>query len=205
VNSFDGGGGGDVLVGLGGDDLYFVRSNDRVVEAAGGGSDRVLALASFALEAGSQVELLTTADNLGSAAINLTGNEFAQFLYGNAGANRLDGKAGADVLTGLGGADLFAFTSALGSTNVDRITDFQAGIDKIALDHGLFAGLGLGALNPNAFFAGGAAHDADDRIVYNAATGQILFDADGSGLGAAVLFATLDTRPALAAGDFTVI
>jgi serralysin len=52
---------------------------------------------------------------------------------------------------------------------------------------------------------GSAAGDADDRVVYNNATGQLFYDADGNGAGAAVLFATLQGHPALAASDFTVI
>ena len=64
---------------------------------------------------------------------------------------------------------------------------------------------GLGALNANAFFAGTAAHDADDRIIYNSATGQLFYDADGNGAGAAVLFATLQAGTVLAVSDFQVI
>ena len=67
-----------------------------MAEAAGGGSDRCYAAASFTLEAGSHVEKLTTIDNLGTAAFNLVGNELAQYIYGNAGANRLDGGGGAE-------------------------------------------------------------------------------------------------------------
>ena len=112
ANRLDGGGGGDVMVGFEGDDIYYTRhASDRALESAGQGFDRVLAGASFALEAGSEVEFFTTIDNLGTAAIDLTGNALSQFLYGNAGANRLDGKGGADVMTGFGGADNFAFTS----------------------------------------------------------------------------------------------
>ena len=64
---------------------------------------------------------------------------------------------------------------------------------------------GLGTLNSNAFFAGTAAHDADDRIIYDQASGNLYYDADGNGAGAALLFATLQGAPALTAGDFTVI
>ena len=49
------------------------------------------------------------------------------------------------------------------------------------------------------------AQDADDRILYDAATGNLYFDADGNGAGAAVLFATLNSHPVINAGDFTVI
>ena len=205
VNSFDGGGGGDVMVGFEGNDLYFVRSGDRVLESTGGGTDRVLGLSSFVLEAGSQVELLTTADNLATTAIDLVGNELAQYLYGNAGANRLDGKGGADVLTGFGGADSFAFTTALGGGNIDRVTDYNVADDTILLDDAVFAGLGLGALPAGAFVTGSAAQDASDRIIYNPATGSLFFDADGSGAGAAVQFATLATGLNLTASDFAVI
>ena len=149
--------------------------------------------------------LLTTIDNLPTTAINLTGNGLSQYIYGNAGANMLDGKSGADVMTGFGGADSFAFTSALGGGNVDRVADFSAVDDTILLDDAVFAGLALGALNANAFVIGSQAGDADDRIIYNSATGALLFDADGNGAGAAVHFATVDGVPFVAASDFLVI
>jgi Ca2+-binding RTX toxin-like protein len=160
---------------------------------------------SYTLNSGAQAETLSTLDWAGTAAISLTGNELGNYVIGNAGANVLDGKGGFDALQGLGGADTFAFTTALGSANVDHIADMVSGTDRIALDHGVFAGLGLGALNANAFVIGTAAGDADDRIVYNSATGELFFDADGNGAGAAVLFAVLDGHPLLAASDFTVI
>jgi len=204
-NQLDGGGGGDTMLGLGGDDFYVIRNTaDRAVETAGAGSDRVLAETSFALEAGSEIELMTTADSFATAAINLTGNELAQYLYGNAGANMLDGKGGADVMTGFEGADTFAFSRPLGGGNIDRITDFASGVDKIALDHDLF-GLGIGPLPASAFVTGSAAADADDRIIYDSTTGALYYDADGNGAGAAVQFATLGGAPALTASDFIVI
>jgi Ca2+-binding RTX toxin-like protein len=205
ANYINGGGGGDIFDGLGGNDTYVVDTGDRVYEAAGRGFDSVAAKVGYTLLAGQEIELLSTSDNGGTAAINLTGNELGQVLVGNAGANVLDGGNGNDLLQGLGGADTFQFSTALGAGNVDTILDFAAG-DKIALDDAVFTAVGApGALNPNAFFAGAAAHDADDRIIYNSATGQLYYDADGNGAGAQVLFATLSGLPVLAAGDFTVI
>ena len=61
-----------------------------------------------------------------------------------------------------------------------------------------------GALAPGAFQTGTAAHDADDRIIYDPATGNLFFDADGNGAGAAVLFATLQGAPAILSTDFIV-
>jgi Ca2+-binding RTX toxin-like protein len=206
ANSLDSGGGGDTMVGLGGDDFYFVHnSSDRAVEAAAGGTDRVFAAVNFTLEAGSAVETISTDFNAGVGAINLTGNELAQTVFGNAGVNVLDGKAGLDTLTGFAGADTFAFTTALGAGNVDQVTDFQAGVDKIRLENAIFTGLAPGALPAGAFVVGAAAVDADDRIIYNNATGALLFDADGVGGAAAVQFATLLGLPVIAASDFTVI
>ena len=206
ANTLDGGGGGDVMAGLEGDDRYIIRSSaDRVIEAAGGGNDRVFAAASFVLQPGSAVETLSTIDNLGTTAINLTGNELGQHLFGNEGANMLDGKLGNDILYGFGGTDTFQFTTVLGANNVDRIADFATGVDKIALDDFIFGGLTAGALDPNAFFVGSAAHDADDRIIYNQTTGALYFDYDGNGVGTAVQFATLVGHPVLAASDFAVI
>ena len=95
-----------------------------VLEGAGGaGVDVVRASASYALQGGSEIELLTTTNAKGKGAINLTGNEFAQELTGNAGANILDAKGGADTLTGGAGKDVFM----LGGGGVDRITDYAKG------------------------------------------------------------------------------
>lgn len=112
---------------------------------------------------------------------------------------------GRDLLAGFGGADSFRFSTALGPGNVDAIADFVSGTDRIRLDDAVFAGVGgLGALAAGAFVTGTAAGDADDRIIYNGATGQLFFDADGSGAGAAVLFATLTGHPTLVASDFVI-
>ena len=207
ANVLSGGpGGADLLQGLGGNDTYFVDGNDQVLEDAGGGFDYVVARASYILAAGVSVELMSTDNNAGTASVNLTGNELGQVLVGNAGANVINGGLGNDLLQGLGGADIFQFTTALGAGNVDTVDDFVSGTDKIALDDAVFTAVGApGALNPNAFFAGAAAHDADDRIIYDSATGNLFFDADGNGAGAAVLFANLSGHPIITATDFTVI
>jgi hypothetical protein len=206
ANVLNGGGGADRMVGFGGNDLYVVdNAGDQVVEIAGQGSDIVYALANYTLAAGTDIERLSAIDWSSTSAINLTGNELANLVEGNAGANTLNGGGGADVMVGFGGADSFAFTTALGGGNVDRIADFNAVDDTIALDHTVFAALGVGALNASAFVTGTSAQDADDRIIYDQATGNLYYDADGSGSGAAIQFATLQGVPVITASDFQVI
>jgi predicted extracellular nuclease len=206
ANFLEGGGGADVLIGLAGNDVYVVDSaSDYVAESGGGGRDVVYARASFALGSGQEVEVLSTASQAATTAIDLTGNELGNEILGNAGANVLNGGAGGDFLFGLGGADTFAFTTALGGGNVDHVGDFLALDDTVALDHNVFTGLGVGALGANAFALGTAAGDADDRIIYDQASGRLWFDADGNGAGAQVLFAVLDGGPVITASDFTVI
>jgi len=205
-NTLDGGGGGDVLRGFAGNDVYIVRNaGDQIVETAGQGTDAAYATVNYTLAAGSSVETLAVAFPSETAGIDLTGNAFAQALVGSAGDNTLDGGGGADTLRGLGGHDSFAFTTALGGGNVDTILDFVAADDQILLDDAVFAGLGLGALSAGAFRTGTTALDADDRILYDSATGRLFFDSDGAGGAAAVQFATLSGHPALSVSDFTVI
>ncbi|HVQ07464.1 MAG TPA: Ig-like domain-containing protein [Allosphingosinicella sp.] len=208
ANNIRGGGGGDSLYGFAGNDTYFVSSAaDQVFEQASSGADAVYTAGSYTLAAGQEIEFLST-DNFASTApgINLTGNEFANTIYGNDGNNILDGKGGNDALVGLAGADTFAFTTALGPNNVDLVFGFQQGVDKIALDDAIFTAIGgLGTLDANAFHTGAAAHDATDRIIYNSATGQLYYDADGIGGMAAIQFATTSPGLALTASDFQVI
>jgi Ca2+-binding RTX toxin-like protein len=206
-NVLNGGGGADLMVGWAGNDWFFVdNAGDAVAEVVGDGADRVFAGASWTLSAGAEVELLTTDFHTGTSAIDLTGNELANTIHGNDGANVLDGKDGSDSLVGRAGDDTFAFTTALGPNNVDLVFGFEHGGDKIALDDAVFAQLGgPGALNASAFVIGTAAGDADDRVIYDGATGQLYYDADGSGGGAAILFATLTGAPTLTASDFQVI
>ncbi|WP_348633253.1 calcium-binding protein [Mesorhizobium sp. LSHC420B00] len=126
-------------------------------------------------------------------------------MQGNAGANVINGLGGADILTGNGGNDTFMFNSALGAGNIDKVTDFNKLQDKIHLDDAVFAGLKLGGLSADAFFAGTAAHDSSDHIIYNSSTGALSFDSDGIGGISQIQFATLSPGLSLTAGSFLVI
>ncbi|WP_019903589.1 M10 family metallopeptidase C-terminal domain-containing protein [Methylobacterium sp. 77] len=103
-----GGTGDDTMSGGADDDIYFVDSAaDRVLEAVGGGADRVLTSFSYILEAGQEIERLEVATATSVNAIDLTGNAFGNTLVGNDGSNRLDGMGGIDTLSGRGGSDTY--------------------------------------------------------------------------------------------------
>jgi hypothetical protein len=76
------------------------------------------------------------------------------FLNGGGGNDVLVGNAGNDTLTGGAGADHFLFNTALGTTNVDRITDFARGVDKIVLGDDVFTALTAGAFTSAMFRKG---------------------------------------------------
>ncbi|TPG13211.1 FG-GAP-like repeat-containing protein [Sphingomonas oligophenolica] len=205
-NVMNGNGGVDTLIGLKGDDIFQVgNSASIVVENPGEGYDTVYANVSYALAAGQSIEVLSAQVQGGTEAINLTGNDQAQSVIGNNGANVLNGGGGMDTLYGLAGDDTFAFSTKPGSGNVVTIADFGNGADKLALSTGVFGGMAVGTLSASHFVIGAAATTADQHIVYNQATGQLFYDADGSGAGAAVLFATVAPGTVITANMIAVI
>lgn len=132
------------------------------------------------------------------------GTEFADKVNLDKGDDVLNGKGGSDILTGGKGKDTFEFDTALGAGNVDTIKDFSTKDDTIHLSSAIFSGLATGKLAAGAFAVGAAAQDADDRILYDKGTGALSFDADGSGGGAAIKFASIGKNLDLSADDFFV-
>ncbi|GJD40912.1 M10 family metallopeptidase C-terminal domain-containing protein [Methylobacterium bullatum] len=130
ANVLDGGAGADSLYGRDGDDTFIVSAaTDKVFEALNDGADTVKAAVDYGLAAGQSIETLRTARDTGTAAIDLTGNEFANKILGNDGLNILSGGDGADLLYGRGGADTFVF-DRLGDSTVsgagrDTLKDFS--------------------------------------------------------------------------------
>jgi serralysin len=128
-------------------------------------------------------------------------------LIGGAGIDTLIGGIGIDTLTGGANNDFFVFNAPLSAANRDNVTDFSAPLDTFRLENAVMTKLGAaGALNVNAFFAGAAASDASDRIIYNQVTGALIYDSNGNAAGGAIQIATLTTlKPVLTAADFVVI
>lgn len=136
----------------------------------------------------------------------LRGGKKADILAGGDGDDHLNGGLGKDKLTGGFGEDVFAFTTRLGKANVDRILDFSSSEDAIHLSSKVFGRLSKGALSQEAFHVGTKAAEADDRIVFNAKTGALSYDRDGSGTKhAAVKFAQLSVNTLLTADDFFIV
>jgi len=214
-DTMSGGLGSDVLTGGVGNDTYFVDALDTVTELAGQGTDTVTASESFTLGASVEIEVLLT--EAGASAINLTGNDIANTVTGNDGVNQLSGQGGNDILNGgLGndilsggkGKDRFVFDSRPDAKlNLDRILDFKAKDDTIALENAVFVKLGkkAGALKASMFYAGKKAHDKDDRVIYDKKTGSLYYDADGTGKSKAVKFATVKKGTFIDHHDFLVI
>ncbi|WP_333717197.1 calcium-binding protein [Sphingobium yanoikuyae] len=202
-NRLQGLSGEDVLIGGAGDDIYHVNSaGDVVIEAPGEGNDLIVSSRSIDLLSMADVENVRL---VGGRSLNLNGNALDNVLQGNAGDNILRGFGGHDVLTGGAGRDIFGFDRTPGMGNLVTITDFVVGEDRIDLVGTAFAALAPGALSEGSFASGGMASDADDRILYDGATGGLFYDADGSGVGEAVQFATLSPGLTLANTDFWVV
>jgi Ca2+-binding RTX toxin-like protein len=135
----------------------------------------------------------------------LTGSVNKDSLSGEAGNDRLNGGAGSDRLTGGTGQDAFIFKNKLGSTNVDRISDFSVKDDTIHLENKIFSKLTkTGTLKKGFFTIGSEAKDANDHLVYNNKTGKLYYDADGSGAQAQVQFATLSKNLKMTEKDFFI-
>jgi serralysin len=212
ANRIDGGGGADTMTGGAGNDTYVVAQvGDRIVELAGGGTDAVESSVTWTL--GANLEILRLG---GNASIGGTGNSLNNLIGGNAAANLLSGGDGADTLAGGGGADRltgglgadsFLFDVApAGRASADRVLDFTAGEDRLLLDDAVFlAAGGLGQLGATRFVLGVAAADADDRLLYNAATGWLLWDDDGAGGDLALDFAFIGAGKALTAAMVWVV
>jgi Ca2+-binding RTX toxin-like protein len=203
-DSLNGGLGNDTMVGGTGNDSYTVDSLlDVVTEASGEGTDLVnssitlsLALASY-----NNVENLTLT---GSSNINGTGSSVANGITGNSGNNILDagagndslfGGLGNDTLTGGLGLDRFYFNTALGSINIDTLTDFSSTQgDIISMSKAIFTGFGAAtSVSADQVINGTAFENSTQRIRYDSTTGALFYDADGNGSELSQQFATISS------------
>ncbi|MBP7002239.1 sulfatase-like hydrolase/transferase [Amaricoccus sp.] len=114
--------GRDDLGGRGGDDVYVIYRDARIVETAGGGDDLVIIRdevleRSFQLPQNVESVQVRVGFTGGGRASTIIGSELANDLRGGGGADVLLGLAGADMLFGDGGRDTLR-----GSYADDRLT-----------------------------------------------------------------------------------
>ncbi|MEM6372850.1 MAG: calcium-binding protein, partial [Pseudomonadota bacterium] len=194
-NTLDGQGGNDTLIGGDGNDVYVIRdAGDVVVEASKAGKDKIFATISVELGANiEQVVLRNVFDANGNGVdgLSVTGNGIGNRIHGNNFDNTLIGRGGNDVLTGRAGADTFVFDRGIKANNIDKITDFASGEDRLQFDADIFDALSIGAISAGQLHFGTAAADADDHFIFNEANGVLMYDADGVGGAAAAHIVTL--------------
>jgi Ca2+-binding RTX toxin-like protein len=146
----------------------------------------------------------------GSGNDTLTGGAGRDVLFGGAGNDLLYGGAGSDVLYGGTGSDAFIFNTRPagdGRAEMDFVQDFTRE-DLVVFDNAAFAGLG-----PDGWLAAhrfkvvgfGGVVDADDRLIYNGRTGELTYDANGSGSGGRVLIADFAGNPNLTADNIFIL
>jgi Ca2+-binding RTX toxin-like protein len=159
-----GGGGADIMYGGADNDAYYVdNAGDIVWEYAGEGTgDYVIASASYALTAGSEIEQLQVDSSVGTAAINLTGNEFNNFIFGSSGDNVINGGGGADYMSGGQGNDTYFVDNAgdslfengdIHSTPQSESEGFDTVLTSVSFNVGLYSEIevlqAIGSANVN--------------------------------------------------------
>lgn len=144
----------------------------------------------------------------------LYGNDFADVLsgyggndsvYGYGGDDTVAGGNGKDKLYSGAGYDAFYILGKPKASNVDQIKDYNDWYDQIWLDADWYD-LPAGRLARKYFHVGPHAHDRNDRIVYDKAAGELLYDPNGNASGGEVVIATIGKNiGGLAASDFWVV
>lgn len=144
--------------------------------------------------------------NLKNLSQSLLGTATANTMQGSSLATDFHSGGGSDVLKGGTGVDRFFFDSAIRPGEVDLISDFTLKQDKIVLDHDIFTALTAGtSLNPAMFASGKVAQDANDHVLYDMASQNLYYDADGKGGADAILIANIKAAGMLSASDFIVL
>ncbi len=168
--------GGDTILGFESGDITGGQGADTL---AGGGLDDRLA--------GSAGD-----DRLAGGAGNdsLLGDAGADSLSGGDGADTLLGGSEADTLEGGAGADAFRFTS-LASAGLDVVLDVAAEDAVRVLRSQFSTGLTIGVTPALVSGADPLPGGPGPVFLFDTDTGDLAFDADGSGAGVAVAFVRL--------------
>ncbi|SCX82072.1 calcium-binding protein [Nitrosospira sp. Nsp13] len=189
-----GGGNNKVTAGLGDDTITTGAGNDNI--NAGTGNNTV--------SAGDGADKIST----GFGNDTLNGGNGNDTIIAGGGNDILIGGTGADKLTGGWGGDQFIFDN-IAQGGIDKITDFHSSDgDKLVFDVSIFTALSGGITAENLVVGTGTiaiAGDGNDYLILNTRGGKLYYDADGSGLGAAIQIATLTGVTTLEYTDFMII
>ncbi|WP_439613216.1 beta strand repeat-containing protein [Reyranella sp.] len=187
-----GGAGADVLDGGSGIDMVSYYDDSQGQSGAFG---LTASLENSSINTGSAAgDTYVSIENLLGSFGNdtLVGNSGNNIIDGLVGADFFNGRGGLDTLTGQGGGDTYVFDSTIGAGNLATIVGYVHGQDHFNLDNAIFTQLGLeGGLDGFIFVNGTEALDANDRIIFDSATRNVSYDADGVGGAAAVVFAKI--------------
>lgn len=120
------------------------------------------------------------------------------------GNDFISGGTGNDTLTGGIGKDTFYFNEP--GKNWDTITDFAVGLDKVGLDADTFSAFTGEQVSNTSFARATTFANEDVHLLYNAKSGKLYYDADGSGTAdAASLVAVFENHVKLTYSDFIVL
>ena len=221
--------GNDVLLGRSGNDVLDGGEGDDTLDGGEGTDTAVYQFAPAAATVTLDEESTpgTASDGYGGTDSlfdleNVIGSEFDDNLTGNSGNNSLTGRGGndriaggegddfftgsngADILNGGAGSDRFIYLSA--NEGGDTIADFAVGTDKIvAVASSFGGGLSAGELPVESFVYGSAATSSEQRFIFDDASRELFFDADGSGAASQQLIATFEGESKLSAGDIQLL
>ena len=200
-NGINGREGNDTIAGAAGNDTLIGHWGDDSLSGDAGADLLQGNLGADWLSGGEGNDILdggAGADDLDGGTGNdvLLGGTGNDSLAGGDGLDTLTGGAGDDNLAGGAGADRFVLNSLTGT---DTITDFESGIDKIAVNKSVFTGITTAASSTSR-----TVEALGPAFAYDLESGQLTYDADGAGGSDPAVVAQLQAGQALAA-DFLII
>lgn len=140
----------------------------------------------------------------------IAGQNHGETIRAYAGDDVIYPKGGNDVIWLGAGRDTVVFDTALNSrqaANIDVIKDFDAAQDRIVLDRKIFTAILGSDLTAAHWKDARGATDRDDRIIWNARTGDLWYDSNGNRSGGQVKICHIDlvgTQP-LTVDNFDLI
>jgi serralysin len=206
-----GGGGTDTLDGGDGKDAadYFFllkkvsvtlkQATAAVVRIDGVVEDTLMNIENVISGAGND---LLVGDALGNVLTSGFGNDT---LMGGAGNDTLNGGLGTDRLDGGLGADRYFYITPMDGADVIKSFDAR---DVFAFKGSNFGVLAKGSIKVGQFHkvaTGHAAHDGDDRFIYNTTNDTLWFDTDGKNGAIEIKIADLVPHFNLTSGDILIV